>query len=79
MIYLVQKQETNCIQSSIQTIWLSHCVRITHPRSYYFVMLKNYQKAIRGFLQETFQMFGMDVRMAIKKSENPFHDKNAYD
>jgi hypothetical protein len=42
-------------------------------------MLKNYQKAIRGFLQETFQMFGMDVRMAIKKSENPFHDKNAYD
>ena len=39
------------------------------PASYLRFLTRNFQ--------ETFQMFGMDVRMAIKKSENPFHDNNA--
>ena len=40
------------------------------PASYLRFLTRNFQ--------ETFQMFGMDVRMAIKKSaENPFHNKNA--
>eukprot|EP00979_Chaetoceros_neogracilis_P007583 scaffold1602_cov249-Chaetoceros_neogracile.AAC.6 len=36
----------------------------------------SYMRYLNRNFQETFGMFGMEVRMAIKTSTNPYHDKN---
>jgi len=36
----------------------------------------SYMRFLNRNFQETFGMFGMEVRMAIKTSTNPYHDKN---
>lgn len=36
----------------------------------------SYMRYLTRNFQETFEMFGMEVRMAIKTTSNPYHDKN---
>jgi GTPase len=35
----------------------------------------SYMRYLTRNFQETFSMFGMEVRLAVKRSENPYHDK----